>query len=118
MICEGCNIEKNCCIHDCGHEFCSEECQRKIMWRPDMSDSTFEYEKTIDELDFGRSSLYLETCDQAYEMYSNYKVLVVEVKPFYHKQLCGFFNIKDAREAWERLKKKHAKKSWADMRER
>ncbi len=117
--CTNCGKEGEMPISINGIKFCSFSCSKQHRYRPNMTDETFEENTTIDEieLDGGKEYLYLKAVDSFYTLYSGYKVIVTTERIFYHKQLCRFKTVKDARSAWDILKKNRNLKSWADQNE-
>jgi len=114
--CAQCGKEGDLRIFDCGLDFCSSECQKKYRYHPNMTDETFEWDTTIDEIerDEGKEFITIETVDQFYSQMSGYKVIAVRERMFYHKQLNGFKTVAAAREWWDGQKKKYGLTSWAD----
>lgn len=114
--CAQCGKEGEMHIGDCGLDFCSSECKELYRYRPNMTDETFEWDTTIDEIerDGGKEFITIETVDALYFQMSGYKVIAVVERMFYHKQLNGFKTIAAAREWWDGQKKKYNLTSWAD----
>jgi len=102
---------------DCGLQFCNNEHRQLYRFRPNMTDETYQEDTTIDliHLDGGKEAIEMQTTDSFYGTVSGYKVIVIQYRMFWHKQLCGFRTVKAAQEAWKRLKEKHDYKSWADL---
>jgi hypothetical protein len=97
-------------------QYCNSECKKLHRYRPDMTDETYKPNTTIDEIELekGREWMQIETPDSFYTMFSGYKVIVVQYRMFWHKQLCGFRTVNAGMKAWNKLKQKRNLTSWGD----
>ena len=114
--CAKCGKEGEMPIYDCGIEFCSCQCQKLYRYKPLMTEATFEEDIILDEIDIdNRTTMYLETTDGFYALYSHYKAIITLhrglCKP---KQVGSYHTLKSAQEDWNKYKQKHGLKSWAD----
>ncbi len=116
--CVQCGEEGEMPISINGRKFCNSKCSRENRYRPDMTEETYQAETVIDviDLDGGKEVLILQTPESFYTLYSKYRVIITRQRMFHNKQLGGFKSLSNAREAWEKLKKKHNVQSWADKR--
>lgn len=115
--CAYCSEDKESKYYDCGLEFCCVEHRELYRFKPYMTDETYKEDTTIDtiNLDNGKETIEIQTPDSFYTTYSGYKVIVIQYRLFWHKQLCGFRTVNNAQEAWKRFKDKHGYISWADI---
>lgn len=104
-------------IYDCGLEFCSLVCQKLYRYKPFMTDTTWEEDTVIDLIDIDkRTDLILETPDGFYSMVSHYKAIMVLYRGLCKpKQVGSYHSLDEAKQDWEKYKKKHNFKSWADI---
>lgn len=100
-----------------GIQYCSSDCHRFHSFRPYMTDETYKEDTTIDliHLDGGKECIEMQTPDSFYSTFSGYKVIVIQYRMFWHKQLCGFRTVAEAQKAWKKLKEDKNLKSWADL---
>lgn len=115
--CDQCGKVGDMRIYDCGLDFCSSECRQLYRYRPNMTDETYEYDTTIDEIEYdgGKEFITLLTPDAFYAEFSGFKCLIEVDRAFYHKQVGSFHSIAAALSYWQKCKEKYGK-SWADLR--
>ncbi|VVB51990.1 Uncharacterised protein [uncultured archaeon] len=118
--CAECGKEGEMSISSGCQYFCNAEHQKLYTYKPNMTEETYAESTTIDEIDIdNRTTMYLETTEGFYAIYSGYKVVITLhrgiSKP---KQVGSYYTLVDAKADWEKYKKKHNIKSWADKNAR
>ncbi len=114
--CAQCHKKGDMIVSDCGLYFCSYEHQKLYRWKPNMTDKTWEPDTVIDQIDIDhRTDLILETPEAFYSTVSGYKAIMVKYLGLCMPKQVGYHSLDEAKQDWEKYKKKYNLKSWADQ---